>query len=162
MLAEEENTLYLGATRRINNTLHLSESPGRILRMVKYLLRRGSWLSGIPGSRRRNWRQACDLYKAWLVTWRKPIRQKLASILDSNGWQRVIMRHQYGKRFFAYDELPDIREIGMAVGIDTLLMFAWTRDGHDSCYPDAEFDTESGGREELAAQIADFQQHGVT
>ena len=147
------------------NTLHLMRQRGREVdaTLVKYpFLNPGEsceitgYELAVPSG---DWHTAADRYRAWCDTWMK-VPDKPASIRDSNGWHRLIMRHQYGKQFFHYRDLPRILQSGLEAGIDTLFMFGWHAGGHDSCYPEYEFAEEEGGFEELRKQIADFQKKG--
>lgn len=166
VLAEPDDTLgVMSFDPTFQNTLHLLRKRGDAIdaTLVKYpFLRPGQSIS-ITGYRLApvagDWHAAAALYRAWCDTWMK-ISEKPESILNSNGWHRIIMRHQYGKQLFHYRELPKILKSGLEAGIDTLFMFGWHAGGHDSLYPEYEFAEDEGGHDELKRQIAEFQANG--
>lgn len=106
-----------------------------------------------------SWRDGAKLYRKWADSWYKPGKPAY-SILESNGWQRLIARHQYGKQFFKYSDFPKILKDGLAADIDTLFLFGWFREGHDAGYPHYSPETEQGGDEALKKAIAEFQKGG--
>ena len=130
--------------------------PGKFAReidagFVKYpYLKPGQELSYPPYAIApvKNWREGAKLYRQWANSWYKP-RKPADSILNSNGWQRLIAKHQYGKRFFKYADFPKILKDGLAADIDTLFLFGWFNEGHDAGYPHYSLDTEQGGDEAL-------------
>ncbi|MBS1371731.1 MAG: hypothetical protein HPZ91_17435 [Lentisphaeria bacterium] len=165
-LAEPENTLaVMSFDPTFQNTLHLLRKRRSEIDagLVKYpFLRPGESVS-ITGYRLApvsgDWHRAADHYRKWCESWMaKP--EKPESILNSNGWHRLIMRHQYGKQLFHYRDLPKILKSGLEAGIDTLFMFGWHAGGHDSCYPEYDFAEDEGGHDELKKQIAAFQANG--
>lgn len=115
----------------------------------------GYRLAAVAGA----WTDAADLYKKWLATWRRPT-EKPRSILDSNGWHRIIMRHQYGEIFFHADDLPRALDVGLAAGIDTVFLFGWWQGGMDSDNPEYRFDPGLGGHDGLKRRIAEFRAGG--
>lgn len=106
-----------------------------------------------------DWHVSAKKYRKWADTWYKhiPIDQDFK---DSNGWQRIIMRHQYGKVFFRYDQLPEIRKVGKEAGLDTILMFGWWKEGMDAGYPEYSADDTQGGDDALRKYIKEFQKDG--
>lgn len=141
--------------------------PGKFAReidagFVKYpYLKPGQELSYPPYAIApvKNWREGAKLYRQWANSWYKP-RKPADSILNSNGWQRLIAKHQYGKRFFKYADFPKILKDGLAADIDTLFLFGWFNEGHDAGYPHYSLDTEQGGDEALKKAISQFQKSG--
>ncbi len=75
------------------------------------------------------------------------------------GWQRIIMKHQYGEIHYKYIDMPEMREDGQQAGIDTLFMFGWQKGGHDNNYPDYTPDPELGTEEQLKVGVKDFTEH---
>ncbi len=151
-------------------TLHLFRGravPGKFAReidagFVKYpYLKPGQELSypSYAIAPVKNWREGAKLYRQWANSWYKP-RKPADSILNSNGWQRLIAKHQYGKRFFNYTDFPKILKDGLAADIDTLFLFGWFNEGHDAGYPHYSPDTEQGGDEALKKAISQFQKGG--
>ncbi len=105
------------------------------------------------------WHVAAKKYRAWADAWFKPdTSSKL--VRDINGWQRIIMRHQYGEIHYRYDQLEQVYKDGAAAGIDTIFMFGWNRDGHDAGYPEYEPDKSQGGFEALKENIGKFRKAG--
>ncbi|MBQ6534658.1 MAG: hypothetical protein IJI37_05755, partial [Opitutales bacterium] len=106
-----------------------------------------------------DWHVSARKYRKWADTWYKhvPIPE---SYKKCNGWQRIIMRHQYGKVLHRYDQLPEIRKAGKEAGLDTILMFGWWKEGMDAGYPEYTPDDTQGGDEALKKWIKEFQKDG--
>lgn len=103
------------------------------------------------------WQAGARMYREWANEWytgphpdTQPIR----------GWQRIIMRHQFGKVNFHYDDLVDVYEQGRKFGLDGILLFGWWKAGFDRGYPVYEVDEELGGAERLSAAIAEIERRG--
>jgi len=108
-----------------------------------------------------DWRVSARKYSKWAHTWYKQCNVA-DSVKVSNGWHRVILRHQYGKIFYKYDDLWKIRKSGAECGIGTLFMFGWAKEGHDAGYPEYNPDLSQGGDENLKRNIEKFQSDGGT
>ncbi|GGF61220.1 hypothetical protein GCM10010912_03050 [Paenibacillus albidus] len=109
----------------------------------------------VPG----DWRQGSAIYRQWANGWfSEP--QKPAWVQELRGWQRIIMKHQFGKIYFRYDDLPRVYEEGKAVGVEMILLFGWWKGGFDNGYPVYEPDPALGGEEGLKAAIAEVQRRG--
>lgn len=164
--ADEREGLYFGShDLTFQNTLHLLRKrqaaidagmvkypflgPGKTLEITGYVL------SPYVG----NWHTAARKYRRWADSWYK-VNEVPASILNSNGWHRIIMRHQYGKIIFRHDEMPRILKSGLEAGIDTLFMFGWFKGGHDAEYPEYRFDESQGGQTALRGHIRKFRADG--
>ena len=101
----------------------------------------------------KDWRKGVDFYRAWAEsTWLKPIEKK-DSVKHLQGWQRIIMKHQYGEIYHTYDDLPRLYEEGARYGINMILLFAWWEEGMDAGYPNYRPDARMGGAEKLTAAI---------
>ena len=166
LLDEFDGGLYVGShDRTFRYTFQLLRKRGEKIDacLVKY-----PFLE--PGAKARvegyalapyagTWHKGADLYKRWLETWfeRKEVP---ASIRESTGWQRMILRHQHGNVLFRYDQLPEIYEAGRQAGIDTILVFGWHTGGMDSRYPEYTCDESQGGLEGLRKQVAAVQRAG--
>jgi hypothetical protein len=105
------------------------------------------------------WHVAARKYRAWADSWfahtpAPPWVQRM------KGWQRIIMRHQYGETFFTYDDLPRVYRDGQSVHLNTVLLHGWTRDGHDNYYPEYIPDEAQGGEKAFKQAVADFQANG--
>lgn len=106
------------------------------------------------------WRSAADYYAEWANSnWYKPY-DKPTWVKNLSGWQRVILRHQYGEIFFYYKDLIRVWKDCKAAGLDGLLIFGWWKGGMDNRYPVYEPDEELGGEEELKRAIAEIKADG--
>lgn len=106
-----------------------------------------------------SWADGAKLYRKWADSWYRPFKPA-DSVRSSNGWQRLIARHQYGKQFFKYSDFPKILKDGLAADIDTLFLFGWFKEGHDAGYPHYSPETEQGGDAALKKAISEFQKGG--
>ncbi len=146
-------------------TLHLlGEHDGELLAtMVKYpYLATGGKreigefvISPYSGS----WHQGAKKYRAWADTWFRP-QAPHPFVETMNGWQRIIMRHQYGEIHYRYDQMAEIARDGIEAGIDTLFMFGWHQGGHDSEYPEYTPDASMGGLATLKEEVRRFHAAG--
>lgn len=108
---------------------------------------------------RGTWHVAARKYRSWADTWfSKPSPPDWVKRL--NGWQRIIMQHQYGAKHYTYRNLPQIWADGELSGINTLFMFGWHLGGHDNNYPDYRPDPRLGTEEELRSGIDHFNRNG--
>ena len=161
-----DHGLYIGShDPSFQNTLHLFRLSGDVLEagMAKYpFIRTGEQVACdgfIWKPYTGTWHAGADVYRAWADGWFKP--QPRPEHVDAmRGWQRIIMRHQYGETLYRYDEMVQILKDGLAAGIDTLLMFGWHTDGHDAGYPEYDADPAQGGRAALRKQVRRFQTGG--
>lgn len=115
----------------------------------------GFILSPYKGS----WHKAADKYREWAQSWYK-VPDRPEFIRKSNGWQRIIMRTQYGRVLFPYESLTAAFDDAMQAGIDTLFLFGWHRHGMDNGYPDYVCDDTQGGKEALKRNIKTVQNAG--
>ena len=106
-----------------------------------------------------DWRCGAAHYKKWTQSW-DPIPEKPDWVKNMTGWQRIIMKHQYGEIFLKYADLPDLWRAGSKYGIDTLLLFGWWKGRFDNGYPVYEPDEAMGGEEGLKAAIREIQKMG--
>lgn len=106
------------------------------------------------------WHQASKIYRAWVDTWWSHEEPPLW-VKKMTGWQRIILRHQYGETFFRYTDLPNrILQTGLGVGCDTVLAFGWWNTGMDNGYPDYSTDPAQGGDAAWKKAIADTKARG--
>lgn len=108
---------------------------------------------------RGDWHTAAKKYRAWADTWFHPVK-KPAWIENMAGWQRVILKHQYGEVLHPYHEVPQIYKDGAAAGIPTLLAFGWHDAGMDAGYPNYVADERQGGRAALVEAIRQVHRQG--
>lgn len=110
-----------------------------------------------------DWRDGADMYRQWAEQTWLPQMNKKESIKNLHGWQRIILKHQYGEIFHTYDELPRIYKEGAKYGITMLLLFAWWKEGMDNWYPDCYHPDEAlGGAEKLKQAIKEINDMGGT
>ncbi|MEU0480141.1 DUF6259 domain-containing protein [Streptosporangium sp. NPDC006013] len=103
------------------------------------------------------WRAGARRYREWADSW---YHGPPASRSKLKGWQRIIMRHQFGAEQFHYDDLVPIFELGREHGLDGILLFGWWKAGFDRGYPIYEADEELGGAEALARAIKTINDRG--
>ncbi len=107
-----------------------------------------------------DWRSGSDRYGEWArSTFFKPA-PKPEWVKNFTGWQRVILRHQYGEVFWKYADLPRLYDEGAVYGLDVLMVFGWWKGRFDNGYPIYEPDPALGGAEGLSAAIAAIQAKG--
>lgn len=158
--------LYFGShDASFQNTLHHLRSSDDGIRalLVKYpFIKRGESkriegfaLAPVKG----DWHEAAKVYRKWAGSWFKA-PQPPQWIRDFNGWQRLIMRHQYGETFFRYSDLPAMHADGAKAGIDCTLLFAWWNAGMDAGYPDYAADGSQGGFKALKDGIGEVRKQG--
>jgi hypothetical protein len=107
-----------------------------------------------------DWHQTSKLYRNWVNTWWKH-RDEPQWVKEMKGWQRIIMKHQYGEVLFPYTDLGTrVKTVGESVGLNTTLVHGWHNGGHDNDYPNYVADSFQGGDAVIKKQIADFQKDG--
>lgn len=106
-----------------------------------------------------DWRVSAKKYRKWADTWYKHTPASKA-FLASNGWQRVILRHQYGKVLFPYSKIPEIYRSAKESGMDTIRLYGWWKEGMDAGNPHYSEDDTQGGDAELKRQIRKVQEMG--
>ncbi len=107
-----------------------------------------------------DWRNGSDLYGSWArKNWFVPA-DKPQWVKNFTGWQRVILRHQYGEVFWKYQDLPQLYRDGRKYGLDMLMVFGWWKGRFDNGYPLYEPDPLLGGEEELKKAIREIQDLG--
>ena len=140
-------------------TCHLieDEKPGKLnLGMIKLpFLGAGNQVTYenfVISAHTGTWHKGADKYRAWAEKWFK-FHETPESVREMNGWQRIIMRSQYGENFYPFNTMEQLCDDGMKAGIDTLLMFGWHAGGHDNDYPNYVISPSLGGKEELIKGI---------
>lgn len=107
-----------------------------------------------------DWRGATKIYGDFArSTFFKPITTR-DWVQNMTGWQRIILRHQYGEINYYYKDLPQLYLDGKKYGLDTLLVFGWWKGRFDNGYPNYEIDEELGGEQALKDAIAEVQRLG--
>lgn len=103
------------------------------------------------------WKAGARKYRRWADTWYAGPPEGYTKL---KGWQRIIMRHQFGAKQFTYDDLVPIFELGRKRGLDGILLFGWWKGGFDRGYPTYEADDDLGGAEALSRAITTINDRG--
>lgn len=107
-----------------------------------------------------DWRNGSDIYGSWArMHWFVPAN-KPQWVKNFTGWQRIILRHQYGEVFWKYEDLPQLYKDGLKYGLDMLMVFGWWKGRFDNGYPIYEPDPLLGGEAELIKAIKEIQAMG--
>lgn len=85
-----------------------------------------------------DWRSGADRYRAWADKNFFKVQPKADWVKNLTGWQRIIMRSQYGEDYYKAEDLPEVYRKGAKYGIHTLFLFAWWKAGMDRGYPNYE------------------------
>lgn len=109
-----------------------------------------------------DWRRMSEYHRAWFEEniSKNIVPDRPLWVEEMSGWQRVILKHQYGEIFFRYSDLPRLYLGGAKHGIHTLLVFGWWRGCFDNHYPEYEPDPALGGEEGLRAAIEEVHRLG--
>lgn len=133
--------------------------------IVKYpFVRTGeTWTSQPAVTRlyRGDWHEAARSYRAWTDTWmRRP--DPPAWIRRAPGWAHPALgrKSQVGHVRGSYADYPAMLKDARSVGIDTLIVFGWVRQGFDNRYPHYDPDETLGGAEGLRAALAEVKKAG--
>lgn len=130
---------------------------------VRYpFLEKGSWRTprSLVRLHRGDWHADSKVYRkhANATWWSQTPRPDWVNRM--HGWQRIIVKHQYGEVFHQYKDLVDVFEGGRPYGIDTLMIFGWFKAGMDNDYPNYVVDDELGGAAGLRDAIAEIRRRG--
>ncbi len=166
------HTLYLASHSKIWRQISIiTETEPRQEEENRFMLGIASYPAVIPGETlaydgftlalfEGDWREGADLYRKWAEsTWLTPIRHK-KSIENLNGWQRIIMKHQFGEIYLKYEDLPRVFRAGKKFGINMILLFAWWEEGMDNGYPNYQPSEDLGGAEALRRAIKTINDEG--
>ena len=85
-----------------------------------------------------DWRSGAKRYRAWADENFFRVEEKAPWIQRMTGWQRIILRSQYGEDYIQPEDLPRIYEVGAKYGLHTLFLFGWWKEGLDRGYPGYE------------------------
>ncbi|MGM7670862.1 DUF6259 domain-containing protein [Microbacterium sp. A93] len=104
-----------------------------------------------------DWANGAALYRSWADSWYAGPHEGAEHL---NGWQRIILRHQFGQINYRYADLVGLFEEGLRYGLNGILLFGWWKGGFDRGYPVYEPDDALGGVEELSSAIAEIRSRG--
>ncbi len=107
-----------------------------------------------------DWTAGSDIYGGYArKTWYRPpaVPDWVKKI---TGWQRIILRHQFGEILFRYADLPEVYRNGAKYGLNMLMVFGWWKGRFDNGYPVYEPDDGLGGEEELRKAIREIRELG--
>lgn len=139
-------------------------SPRMLLAISNYLLAKsGEQLESahsVVSLNEGDWRTGSDIYGDWARNDWYFVSKKPEWVHNMTGWQRIILRHQFGEVFFRYKDLPHIYEEGKKYGLDTLMVFGWWKGRFDNGYPIYEPDPDLGGEQALRDAIDQIHQMG--
>ena len=106
-----------------------------------------------------DWRAAADYYRAWADSAFFRVTKKDKWVQEMTGWQRIIMRSQYGEDYYRASDLPRVYLEGAKRGIHTIFLFAWWKEGMDRNYP-IYTEPYEGAWAELKENIAKVREMG--
>lgn len=107
-----------------------------------------------------SWHKGADIYREFL---KKNIQlpERHDRVRFFTGWERVILRTQYGENLFVYRDLPAMAAELKECGVDALLIFGWHKGGHDNDYPNYCVSESLGGFEEFKKAISEVKKLGI-
>lgn len=131
---EEARHCFLTVRQRIHS------NPSDLMVGVDHfpMARRGETVEYPPvviGMLEGDWRAGAKKYREWADRSFFRLPEKAPWVREMTGWQRIIMRSQYGEDYVTADDLPELYRIGAKYGIHTLFLFAWWKEGMDRGYP---------------------------
>lgn len=109
---------------------------------------------------RGDWRQGADCYRAFISNAFYKPQTPPEWVRRMAGWQRIIMKHQYGEILYKYADLPELYRQGKPAGLNTLLVFGWWKGRFDNSYPHYEPDEKMGGAAALKQAIEEIKADG--
>ena len=115
--------------------------------------------SSVIGLLDGDWRDAAKTYRAWADAnfFKAP---KIDDWMRRmTGFQRVLMRSQFGEDYYTAADLPQLYLDGAKYGIKTIFLFSWWKEGMDRAYPKYE-EPYPGAFKELAEAIKKVQELG--
>lgn len=161
--------IYLGSHDKTLMTTALNimghGTSGLSASMVKYpFVRTGeTWTSEpvIVRLHRGTWHEASRGYRAWARTWMSDPNPP-EWIQRSAGWAHPALgrKGQSGHITGRYADYPAMWKDAKALGLGSLIVFGWVKQGFDNRYPEYETDEALGGEAELRQAVADVERAG--
>ena len=115
--------------------------------------------SSVVGFIDGDWRDGAKIYRRWADASFFKAPQVDPWVRRLTGFQRIIMRSQYGEDYYTPKDLPAMYKAGAKYGIHTLFLFAWWKGGMDRDYPYYE-EAYPGAFKDLADNIKKVQEMG--
>ena len=109
-----------------------------------------------------DWHRTSSIYRAWANIWWEH-REEPLWVKRMLGFQRVILKHQYGETLFPYTDFATrIKDAGESVGINVAFPFGWWSTGMDNGYPDCYYKTDAsqGGDPAWKKAVSDYKKDG--
>ena len=91
--------------------------------------------SGVIAVLDGDWRAGAEQYRKYAFDNFYKVPEKQDWVRNLSGWQRIIMRSQYGEDYITAEDLPEVYKSGAKYGIHTLFLFGWWKEGMDRAYP---------------------------
>ena len=153
-------------TTCLNVERNFGETPAQdslLLSFIKYPgLRAGVWRSAplVVAPHVGDWHAGARRYRDWTRQWITPATPP-EWVQRMPGLQDTILREQYGKVNYAYDDIPRLAAAAQEVGIDLVKLTGWHTGGHDNEYPDWQADVRLGGDEHFRAKLDEAHENGA-
>lgn len=136
----------------VRQTIH-SKPTNLMLAIDQFpMVRPGETLTTSPimiGLLEGDWRRGAKRYRAYAESTFYTIPKKPEWIQHMTGWQRLIMRSQWGHDFFKPEDLPEVYRIGAEHGVHSMFLFGWWKSGFDRDYPDCYAEAMDGLEENI-------------
>ena len=107
-----------------------------------------------------DFRAGAKRYRAWADEHFYKTVPKVPWVQGMTGWQRLILRSQYGEDYVRPEELPEVCRIGKEHGLNTIFLFGWWKGGLDRGYPDIDEEPYEGYFDALRENIKKVQDLG--
>lgn len=109
---------------------------------------------------RSDWRKGAETYQSFIKSAFYRPKDPPEWVKRMAGWQRIILKHQYGEILYRYHDLPELYRKGKPAGLNTLLVFGWWKGRFDNGYPHYEPDEKLGGADALKQAIEEIKADG--
>jgi hypothetical protein len=102
------------------------------------------------------WHVAARTYRAWADTWMQ-VPNPPDWIRRAPGWAHPALgrKGQWGTITGRYSDYPAMLKDARSLGLNTLIVFGWVKQGFDNRYPHYDPDEAMGGAEGLRGALAD-------